>query len=967
MAADPSAFVIPGTDDDVVEGYRTLAQRAATARFGLLEPDFVVIDTETTGLKVGGDELIEIAAAIMNGPEVVDTFQTFVNPGAPIPELIVELTSITDGDVAGAPGPDEAVAMLEEFVGQRMLVAHNASFDHAFVSAHASPASTLSDRECWIDTLGLSRIAFPRLRAHDQATLSDAFGVDRGNHRAIGDVLALSKLWRIMLAALDDMPHEMLGFIASVAPSASWPARRVIEWIAGEGAGKPFSMHSLRDRRIRACGGASPDPDDAPPDEPALFPIERGQLEQAFSYEGVVGAMYPRFEHRPEQLGFAFEVAEAFRTSTHRVIEAGTGVGKSISYLLPAVLFAKRNHVRVGVATKTNTLLDQLVYRELPLLRRALREVEGLDFSFISLKGYDHYPCLRKLMRYARELDGEDVPEYEIVAVCAVIAAVGQAVWGDLDALSISMNSYIKSRLACSSEECLHGKCSYFRRCLLHGARRRAFSSDVVVTNHALLFRDVAMEGGVLPQIRYWIVDEAHGMEDEARDQFAHSVDAYDLLSLLRKLGSGSGPLAEVESEALGLEGGDGLVPLVVAAKAEVEPTRALAEAFFRLVKGLGKLGDKSSYAVSELWVGPEVRETPQWGGVVSAGESLLRQIDRLASECRTAVAAASAFEELSAVTSELSTAASRLSETLASLSLILDGSNQDFYYYARIHSDPSKLAEQLSAALVDLGGELAQRFFPVTNSVILTSATIAVGDSFDYFTHRVGLDRVEASLWSASRLEPAEGFYANMRTIVVSDLPEPRSPGYSEELERLVLAVHRGLRGGVLTLFTNRREMMDLYERVNPVLKAEGIELLCQSAGKSKRMLSDEFTAREDACLFAMRSFWEGFDAPGRTLRCVLLPKLPFSRPDDPLYQERNARRNDAWKSFVLPQAIIDTKQAAGRLIRSRDDAGFLILGDRRLTSKWYGKVFLASFPAETLSLASIGELEDLLGSSSV
>jgi ATP-dependent DNA helicase DinG len=958
------AFLIAGTNDDVVERYRTLAERAKTKRFGLLERDYVVIDTETTGLHDDEDELIEIAAAVVNGPEVVKTFQTFVDPGRPIPEFITELTSIADSDVSGAPSPEEAVEMLDEFVDGRLLIAHNARFDRGFISRYSDPDSVLSRRECWIDTLGLSRIALPRLVAHDQATMCDAFGVGKGNHRADGDVRALCELWRIMLTALDDMPHELIGFISKMAPGGPWPIRDILIQIAGEDGERNFSMYALRDKQIVTESNGSSDLIDPENNVLDFKPVEREDVERAFSADGVVGKMYPKFERRPEQVEFALDVSDAFYTSTHRVIEAGTGVGKSISYLLPAVMFAKRNHVRVGVATKTNTLLDQLVFKELPTLRKAMREVEGIDFSYIALKGYDHYPCLRKLMRFARDMDG-NTSEYDIVTTASIITSVSQSVWGDLDSLSLSLSHVARGNIVCSSEECMFGKCGYYpNRCLLHGARKKANNCEIVVTNHALLFRDVSIPKGVLPPIRYWVVDEAHGVEDEARKQFSHSVDSSDMSSYLHKLGSATGPLKQIEQRALVIDGGSALLGLITSVETDLKTIESSTSVFFQFVELLSELESRSSYSSVDIWINKDRRETPQWQAVLDSGTALLGQLDKMISDMKNALSMTEQFDELAEQETELSSAISRLSEMLEAISLVLDGSDDRYFYFADISFDRNG-SSSLTAALVDLGSVLAEQFFPETNSVILTSATVAVGKSFDYFANRIGLDRLEPGMWEACHLDPSEGFYANMRTLVVDDLPDPRSDGYIDSLCDLVIDVHLGLGGGVLTLFTNKREMLTVYERVYPILKENGVDLLCQSAGKSKRKIRDDFTNDEDACLFATKSFWEGFDAPGRTLRCVLLPKLPFARPNDPLNQERNARQDNAWKSFVLPQAVIDTKQAAGRLIRSKSDSGFLILCDCRLRTMWYGKIFMRAFPKDTVEVVSAEDVRQIMESS--
>ncbi len=960
-----------GTDLDVIQSYKKLYERAKVETFGIIEDEFVVIDTETTGLEVDSCELIEIAALIMRGPNIVDRFQTFVDPGVEIPEFITELTSISQADVEGSPDAYEAVMQLDEFVGDRMLIAHNARFDRQFLSRPSSGQS-FDDLSRWIDTLGLSRIAFPRLVAHDQNTMCDAFGIDRGGHRAQKDIEALAYLWRIMLCALSDMPPNLVKYISDIAPQTNWGGRVALKMVLTSAdpalRDKPFSMQALRDERIKLFLTTNSkvliDPDSEFVD---LKPVERTDIDHAFSDDGIVGKMYENFERRDEQIDFAYEVSQAFMTSTHRVIEAGTGVGKSISYLLPAALFAIRNHVRVGIATKTNTLLDQLIFNEIPRLDNALQKEYGLGISSIALKGYDHYPCLRKLMRFTRFFD-EKTTEFDITTVGSILTSIAQSLWGDLDSLTTALSHRVRMGVTCSADECLHMKCSYFpKRCLLHGARKKATESNIVVTNHALLFRDVALSKGVLPPIRYWVIDEAHGAEDEAREQLSYTIEQLNLQNELNKLTSSTGIIENIRERAVILEGATSLMGFANLALQACQKVSESTNVFFDFVLDLKKLEQSSGYATTEIWINSDVRKTLQWKNMEKSGHLLLDDLDRAIHECSALSSMSNNFEELQELNQELTSASSHLEDMLSVLSLVIDGTNEDYCYYAEIPSNHSFDKPSLVCALVDLGGELSKRFFPEENSVVMTSATIAVGKSFDYFSERMGLNRLEEGSWSAKSISPSEDFYKNMQTYLICDMPEPTQENYLEELEKLLKEIHLGLGGGILTLFTNRREMKQCYENIFHELKDAGIDLLCQGAGKNKRVLRDEFVNKEDACLFATRSFWEGFDAPGRTLRCVILPRLPFARPDDPLYQERNIRKDNAWKIYMLPQAVIDLRQAAGRLIRSKNDSGFLILADSRLTTKWYGKIFLSALPSSNIISTSISKIRAILEESNL
>jgi len=200
------------------------------------------------------------------------------------------------------------------------------------------------------------------------------------------------------------------------------------------------------------------------------------------------------------------------------------------------------------------------------------------------------------------------------------------------------------------------------------------------------------------------------------------------------------------------------------------------------------------------------------------------------------------------------------------------------------------------------------------------------------------------------------------MRVFVPMDLPAPGEPGYLEALQELLLGVHLAMGGSTLTLFTNRREMEQLYHDLRPILEEQGIHLICQLRGTSMKRVRDEFLADEGACLFALRSFWEGFDAPGDTLRCVIIPRLPFTRPNDPLEKERELRDRAAWRHHALPEAVISLKQAAGRLVRSSTDRGYLVLADSRLVTKSYGKVFIDALPSQNRCITGTREICDII-----
>jgi ATP-dependent DNA helicase DinG len=949
-------ILIPGTDRDIVARYETLAERAKDAVFGVFEEEYVVLDTETTGLVPSRDSLIEIAAAIMQGAQICARFSTFVNPGCAIPPFISELTGITDDDVRDAPDVTEALEELDAFVGSRRIIAHNASFDRGFIGYNAPEGSSLGDEERWIDSLQLARIALPRLREHKLQTLSDAFCVAAATHRAIDDVEALCGIWRILLVGISDLPPGLPALLARLFPQTLWPLREVLAQIAGSGGEADFSLANARSAREAAQRSRQKiDAEELDGGILTLRPLEEAELEQAFSPGGLLFEMYGHYEPRAEQLHMALELSEALNNQTHRVIEAGTGVGKSMAYLLPLALFAQQNRVRCGVATKTNALLDQLMYHELPRLDAALPE----GVSYVALKGYDHYPCLRKLMNLTREdrcFENSDA----VAMVATLLSFVCQSARGDLDPLVLYWRDLARYEICASADDCLRYKCRYYRHCLLHGARRAAKQSDIVLTNHALLFCDMNTDGGILPSIRQWVVDEAHGMEAEARHQLSYTLEPRMMRQAMAGLLNSGGVLGNMLRIATPLDGASLLLGKIAETQDEARAVSTIGESFFSQIKDLCELAEQSSYNQVELWIDARVRDSGLWGTLVSIGSSLASRIEKLWQSCRDVLSCSVPFEELVEQQGDLAGLIGELKNTLDALVMILDGSNEDYVYYAELDRREDSPYDRLVAARIDIGEVLLDRLYPEMMSVIFTSATLAAGEDFGYFARGSGLDRLASECWKAVRFDSSYDFENNMAVYLPTDMPEPNAAGYRDALEQLIFEVHTALGGGTLTLFTNRRDMEDMYERLKEPLAAQRVTLRCQTRGFSAKRLRDEFLENEALSLFALRSFWEGFDAPGDTLRCVIIPKLPFGKPNDPLMLERDSRERNAWKNYALPEAVIDLKQAAGRLIRSSTDRGALVLADARLLTKWYGRTFLGALPSQqryVLDTAAIAE----------
>lgn len=940
-------LIVPGTDPDVLAAYASLRERATTAVFGF-EDEVCVVDVETTGYDAARDRVIEVAAARMRGPEVLERFGTLVDPGTPIPEQITMLTGIDDAMVRGAPSPEEALLALAAFIGDRPAIAHNAPFDRAFVEAVLGPGAVPGP---WVDTLVLARIAFPRLKRHRLVDLAAAFapGLDGTRHRAAADVEALCTIWRCALTGIADLDPGTVARLARLAPGAEWPERDWIARIAGLFAEARPDTVGIRRRRARAdLAEALEDASDVE----LSFP-QAEEVAAAFTAAGVAGSLYDSFEERPEQVQMALAVLDAFSSARIAAIEAGTGTGKSLAYLLPAALTALRNGIGIGVATKTNALMDQLVHREIPRLNEAL----GGGLRSAALKGYEHYLCLRKLERHAADLDAAASPEH-IAAVAALLAWVDKSSWGDLDAVNVHWDRALRAAVQATRAECTRKRCRFYPHlCYLHGVRRRALSSHLVVTNHALFFRDLMCGGNVLPPIRFWVIDEAHAVEQEARKQLALGASHARIAHELDALSGRRGGVIEASRRGLGArKAAAGAVALVARLVEEAERCSRVNDSCFAEAKALAAGGE---YDTSELWIDDRLRGSPAWARVASVASALLRRIDAVVAAGNELMRALEEHDTDEDARADLAGHLSRLVEQREALATVMSGEDERLVYSATIDRRPTVDAEEFAAALYDVGGPLADDLYPGLTSVVFTSATLVAGDSFAHFARSVGLDELSEERWFALQLPSSYDLERQMTVYVATDVPDPREPGYAAALERLLEGVHVAMGGSVLTLFTNRREMERIYDSLRPRLIGHGLDVIVQRRTASARRLSEEFIADERLSLFALKSFWEGFDAKGDTLRCVVVPRLSFRRPDDPLSRERERREGKAaWARYTLPEAVIELRQAAGRLIRSATDTGCLVIADSRVVSQSYGALFLSALPVSEVHRMTSAEI---------
>ena len=1034
-----SDILSPGTDPSIAALYESLAERSRGASFGF-EPEVIVLDLETTGLTPRRGDIIEIAMARMRGSEVVDQYSTLVDPGTPVPDMITEITGITSDMLATAPRFEDIANDVRAFIGDADIVAHNARFDRAFTVAMLPD---LANR--WVDSIYLARIALPRLSTYRLVRLAEVFAPDsaQGAHRALDDVLALAALWRIVLTGLEALDPAVLGRIAEIAQirnadEAAWIRQVLGATVAGDAA-HTLDLRDLRRRSVREEQSA-----DALADawESELTFSHGDTIAAELGGTGTAGAMHPLFEERPEQQHMAADVYRAFAEGHNLAVEAGTGVGKSLAYLIPGASVALENGVAIGIATKTNALTDQLMSEELPRLAAA----HGGALRYSAVKGYGNYLCMRKVASLVRE-------PADAVGVEPVLAWIAQSPSGDIDAMSpaIMRPGRLSLRVRATQVECTKRRCPYYPNlCYIHGARKRAMSSHIVVTNHALLFRDAVTDGQILPPVRFWVVDEAHSAEKSAREQLAERTAADHVTSDLDHAMVGRrSPVPRLRTSPAAQ--GDSAVALFDRMAHLRDNASTLAESFFsfmgefadsvrtRRADGNGAARGGRTPVGDYLWVGPAERETSEWGYAARTGAKLQDALVELVSATLDVV---ELFREADGPDSdaalELKGTAFRLAEEGRVIGRFVSPPEPNAVYSVRAVTDrwAQEPADQgaVVPALVELlieedevGRTLAESLYGRTSSVVFTSATLAAGDDFAHFMSSVGLvpeggsapaplqpagepsahhhegapayeepgsryfveydesaeypdyewspeseDVVRAPLGvsaaadpltagmnvaRSSRLGSSYDLENQMAIYIVSDMPAPNEAGYMAALNEALRKIHLATNGGVLTLFTNEQDMRRLYGELKPVLAEHSIDLISQRAGASAAALRESFASDMSRSMFAVKKFWEGFDVRGDTLRCVVIPKMPFQPPSSPLSEARRLRDRSAWWHYDLPEATIELRQAVGRLIRSATDTGVVIIADSRLAHSRYAKRVQRALPVppKVMTLAEV------------
>jgi DNA polymerase-3 subunit epsilon/ATP-dependent DNA helicase DinG len=801
-----------------------------------------------------------------------------------------------------------------------------------------------------IDLADVARFIDPGLPLGTLASIAALLGVDPTASTAEARVGLCARLAEAVLDRARDVDLETLQLVDHHLRATDWTGRLFFAE-----AYRDRMREMLASRQIANADAASatwdtyrpPERQELKPKSPVL-PLDVDEMEAQVSDGGPLARAILGFAERAPQRQMVRAIAQALNGNGTLLVEAGTGTGKTIGYLVPALAHAVANDHQVVVSTNTINLQDQLWNKDLPSVLRAT----GVPARVAVVKGRGNYLCLR---RWRALLQAEDLSQGERMLAARTSLWLRVTSTGDKTELPLTPDEEIAwSRVAATTETCTPGRCRYHRDgvCFIARARRRAEDSHLVVVNHALLLADSVVEGSILPPYRHLIIDEAHHLEDEATRQFSGRVAERELARHLDELAQ-AGAVGTVGLLADAMAAVRRLLPKQDIGSIEQSANRGYTECM-QARQAAGILWDdlrqfvraqrgRAEGGPTTLRISGSVHAQPDWSRIEIAWAEVVRRllgIDRVLRDLRTAVEGATPDgEEDIALVGDLTEAIDFWIGTRGLGNDVLAELNDSVIAWISISEGGEA---SLCTAPLDVGPVLREGLYKDRATVVMTSATLTTQGSFRYIRARLGIEEAEElSLGSAFDYRHAAMVFAP------KDAREPNDPDYRRFVEEAVFDAVTTMEGRSMVLFTSHAHLRAAHQALQARFAEAGIRLVAQGVDSTSRSrLLETLKTGERVVLFGAASFWEGVDVVGEALSCLIMVRLPFAQPSDPIVEARAAEFDDGFTQYSLPQAVLRFRQGFGRLIRDQSDRGIMLVLDGRIRTKGYRWAFLRSLP---------------------
>ncbi|MFP7493810.1 ATP-dependent DNA helicase DinG [Terribacillus saccharophilus] len=912
---------------------------------------FVVVDLETTGhAPSNGDKIIEVGIVVIQGRVITDQFQTMLDPGMPIPPFISQLTGIADEDVAGAPQFEDVAEEIAAFFEDSYVVAHNANFDLRFLNSALELAGLAPIKRPVLDTVELARIMLPTAPSYKLSVLSEHLSFEHDQpHRALSDTLVTAELLLSLLDDLSKLPYETVSHLLALEKALKSDLRSLLENRLEELAFEETddALEVYRGLAIRKV----PDTEASTSTVTQSF----GEIaDQLYRQDGLLSQGKKGYEPRKSQVEMSEQIYDVFQSDQHALLEAETGTGKSLAYLLPAVYSAVKSKSRIVISTHLTQLQAQLMDKEIPLLQRML----PFSFKTALLKGKQHY---LSLSRFESELQQTANDNYDITLTKAILLVwLTMTETGDIDEVNLpSSGKRFFQHMSADAEDTQDPFSPWFSRSFYQRAKKAAWQADVIVTNHALLCSDMQEGFQLLPSYQRVIIDEAHHFEATAAKHFGLALDYVSIHHML----SHANAVYEKATDDL-----PNTQVEMLTWSSLYDQTKVEADDMFRYIHDFVLSQHKKKLGTNDIGRLQlrldEVRESKQMLVIAEMSSRLLFGVRDCIHHLLQLVKMADKQGDKK-VSDSLRNAVDQLQAIIDNIERMFLVFDDEEVKWIEVDMYGARNAVYLYSEPLDIGDLLLEHFFAEKKSVILTSATLTMKQSFEFIQKQLGLDEQTVT----RRFDSPYSYQDQVQLLVPNDFPDVRGKDnypFIYAVCEAVLSLASITDGRMLVLFTSYDMLKKAYGLLKELTEDQDYTLIAQGITSGSRdRLKKNFQSNKKAILFGTSSFWEGVDIPGDDLSCLVIVRLPFQPPDHPIYEAKAAKLKAAGKNafmeLALPNAVIRFKQGFGRLIRSSSDRGIVFVCDDRMMKTRYGSYFTASIPAVPTHYKSTGELLEL------
>jgi ATP-dependent DNA helicase DinG len=924
---------------------------------------YVVVDIETTGNSPKkGDKIIQFAAVIIENGKITNQFSSLVNPQQKIPPFIEELTGLNDEMMRDAPLFSEIAETVLDMLDGAYFVAHNVLFDLSFLQDELMLSGFPGFFGPVLDTVELARILYPTAESYKLNDLALQEGVNHERpHQADSDAHVTALLFLKLMEKLNKLPQKTLKQLSALSGGLKSDIQLLLEDILAE---KERSIEAFSQDIVIYRGLALR----------KVEPQEDGMERDGISYpidetekEWFMKQAFPAYEKRPGQFAMMDIVYNCFQSGQHALIEAGTGVGKSLAYLIPAAIFSKQTGKTVVISTFTTQLQQQLMDRDIPILKKMF----PFSINISLLKGRGNYISLAKFEHSLLEKDDN----YDTALTkMQILVWLTETKTGDSDELNLSSGGFlywnkIKNDYSPSSLTNYWLDFDFFER-----AKQKAARADLVITNHSFMISDLVREQPVLPDYEYCIIDEGHHLEKASAKYFGLAIDYlscrlitgqiglyehkqlfYQLATLLKK--------ADIPHLTVDLVDGNRITANLIDS----------TDQFFKMAAIFARSKIKSQLpSFNRISIRMKNESGKEWRALLTEADRFLFALkdahvyfSRLVGQLKEEMISFSNRQK--ALLDEMAAVLSQLEELRQTVKKIFFAGIDDHVGWIEVDLRSVHNSTTIYSYPIDVSRFLKLRFFNQKQSVIVTSATLTVKNSFQYMMRQIGMEEERCQ----KHVIPSPFQYDKQVQFLISDdLPEINTVALDEYVAAIsehIISIAEAAKGRTLILFTSHEMLKKTYELIQESGYLNDYAILAQGITSGSRMrLTRNFQRFEKAILLGTSSFWEGIDIPGEDLSCLLIVRLPFSPPDEPVTEAKcesiKQQGGNPFSDYSLPEAVIRFKQGFGRLIRSASDKGVVIVFDRRIVTTSYGRAFLQSIPPLAVKKCSLNQMVRLI-----